>query len=44
MSLSLSLPRVSIFYLYCSFFEVTQKLRNLPLAVTHEDVLLPEVQ
>ena len=25
------------------FFEVTQKLRNLPIEITHEDVLIPEV-
>jgi hypothetical protein len=25
------------------FFEVTQRLRNLPLSVTHEDVLIPEI-
>ena len=27
----------------CRFFELTRKLRNLPIAITHEDILIPEV-
>ena len=30
-------------YLFCSFIEVTRKLKNLPSEVTHEEVLIPEV-
>ncbi|XP_003388923.1 PREDICTED: TBC1 domain family member 10A-like [Amphimedon queenslandica] len=41
MSLSFSKPKQRE---ECpGFFEVTQKLRNLPLSVTHEGILLPEI-